>query len=322
MKQASNKTYWKRARKLWALSALLISSCVNCPEAEYGDLIGSIPSMKDKNKGKDLKGWTYETVVSKESKETHYYYHMPPEKPGSPVFVLLHGMFLDGKTFLNFGPLAEHFELVALELPYESSFYMGQREDFSYLLADFLEALNLKKIYLGGVSLGGRIAMIFMERNKDIEVEGLALMSTDIEKSNRELRTSKRFAKWTLRLTGNDDQKMVCLVKKVSDRQRGGAEPGEDSVFEVFSLKKPSFYREVLYSMINTERLTGLDNIRCPTIIIHGDEDSTVSIDKAEDLLEHIPGAKFVTIKGGEHDIAYSRADEVIGHLKKHFVKP
>jgi pimeloyl-ACP methyl ester carboxylesterase len=310
----------KKGRNIGTLIALLTSSCANCEKEEVDAIFASIPDFETKNAGSDLKGWTYEKVISEKSRETYYYYHMASKKQGAPAFVLVHGMFLDGRTFLNFGSLASDFELISLELPHDSKYYSGHSPDFPKLLQDFLDTMSLERIYLGGVSLGGQIAMFYMEQDPKTQVDGLALISTDMVKSERELRKAKRRAKGVLKLTKDDDGKMLCLLNNLAERKKKNATPEDEEVMKIFSIKHPSFYREVLYTAINMTHPPRLDKIDVPTLIIHGDEDSTIPFKSAKHLVDHIPNSELEVISGGEHAMAYTRADEVVNLIKKRFV--
>ena len=301
--------------------AALTTGCTRCPDEEIDAIYASIPEPATKHQaGDDLKGWTYAHITSEASKQTYYYYHMPSKKPDAPVFVLVHGMFLDGRTYLNFGPLAEDFELVALELPYSSPFYKGQVGDFPRLLQDFLDTMKLTRIYLGGVSLGGQIAMFYMVQDPKTEVDGLALISTDMVKNEEELDKAKKNIERLLGLTDDDDRKMLCVLSKVVNWKKKRAGESSKEVLDLFTYKKPSFYRQVMYTGLNMKAPPKLEKIKVPTLIILGDADSTIEFDDAKPLVNHIPGAELKVIKDGEHDMAFTRADEVVPLLKEKFV--
>lgn len=299
-----------------------ISGCVTrCPEKEIDAALASIPDPETKNNGADLKGWEYKKVRSKTSGQTYYYYHMASEKPGAPVFVLLHGMFLDGRTFLNFGDLATDFELVAPELPQASPFFDGQVKDFPNLLQDFLDAMHIERMYLGGVSLGGQIAMFYMVYLHKTPVEGLALITTDMVKDEKELRAAQKNARRILKITRDDDRRMICLLSKLSTRKKEKADATEQEVMKIFSVKHPSFYRQVLYTAGNMKAPPDLKTIHTPTLIVLGDADTTIPFDSAKHLVEYIPGAKMEVVKGGEHSSAYTRGPEIVAMIKKAFLE-
>ncbi len=298
-----------------------ISSCLTrCPEKEIDAALASIPDPETKNKGADLKGWEYKKVTSEASGQTYYYYHMPSKKEGAPVFVLIHGMFLDGRTYLNFGDLASDFELVSLELPQASPFFNGEPADFPNLLQDFLDAMKIERMYLAGVSLGGQIAMFYMVYLHKTPVDGLVLITTDMVKDDKELATAKKSAARILKITKDDDRRMICLLSKLANRKKKTADASEQEVMKIFSVKHPSFYRQVLYTAGNMKTPPDLSTIRVPTLIVLGDADTTIPFDDAKHLVEHIPRAKLEVVAGGEHSSAYTHGPEVVSMIKKMFV--
>ena len=297
-----------------------ISGCITrCPDAQIDAVLASIPDPETKNNGVDLKGWEYKKARSEKSGETYYYYHMPSRKEGAPIFVLLHGMFLDGRTFLNFGPLADEFELYAPELPQQSPFFHGQVEDFPNILQDFLDTVGIERMILGGVSLGGQIAMFYMVYGQKTPVDGLALMNTDMVKSDEELADAKKNAERLLKITKDDDRKMICLLHKLAKRKRKKADASEREVMKIFAVKHPSFYRQVLYTARNMKSPPDLKRITVPTLVVLSDADTTIPFESAKHLPAAIPESTLQVVKGGEHSAAFTRADEVVGYIREKF---
>jgi pimeloyl-ACP methyl ester carboxylesterase len=225
-------------------------------------------------------------------------------------------LFLDGRTFVNFGPLADAFELIAIELPHASPFYNGKQQDFSGVLQDFIDTLELKDLYLGGVSLGGQIALLYMVQDQTTNVLGLALISTDMVKTEKELKKAKRVASVINRLVRNDDDRLLYTLNKLAEHKRKNAEGESVKAMEIFQLKHPLFYREVLNITGDMKSLPELMTIGVPTLIIHGDNDLTIPIDKARHLVDHIPNATFKTVEGGEHTVAYTRGEMISAMIR------
>jgi 3-oxoadipate enol-lactonase len=298
-----------------------VSGCLTrCPEEEIKAIAAAVPDPETKNEGFDLKEWKYEKVVSETSGETYYYYHLPSKKEGAPVFVLIHGLFLDGRTFLNMDDLSEDFELIAPELPQKSSFFTGRVDDFPKLLQDFFDALKIERMYLGGVSLGGQIAMFYMVHPHKTAVDGLALITTDMVKDEKELAKAKKNAGRLLKITDDEDKKMLCLLSKLSTRKRKKADASEKKVMEIFAIKQPSFYRQVLYTARNMQAPPNLKSISVPTLVILGDADDTIPFESAQHLPRQIPGAELRVVKGGGHSSAYLRGPETAAYIKEKFV--
>jgi len=63
-----------------------------------------------------------------------------------------------------------------------------------------------------------------------------------------------------------------------------------------------------------------VDQIRVPTMILHGNKDENSDYDKSVDLASRIPNAKLVTYEGGDHFVVITRADDVRREVQR-FVK-
>ena len=54
-----------------------------------------------------------------------------------------------------------------------------------------------------------------------------------------------------------------------------------------------------------------MEQIRVPTLIVHGTKDESTSYERSVQLAARIPGAKLVSIAGGDHLVSFTRADEI-----------
>jgi len=54
-----------------------------------------------------------------------------------------------------------------------------------------------------------------------------------------------------------------------------------------------------------------VEQIRVPTLIVHGTRDENASYQRSVELAARIPGAKLVSIEGGDHLVSFTRPDEV-----------
>ena len=71
-------------------------------------------------------------------------------------------------------------------------------------------------------------------------------------------------------------------------------------------------YLRTLYGM-NVKQAAA--QVRCPTLVLHGNADPFVRIECGHDTAERIPGARFVAIEGGGHDLAPAAFDAYLVHL-------
>lgn len=73
--------------------------------------------------------------------------------------------------------------------------------------------------------------------------------------------------------------------------------------------------RQFAAVLADTTRADALAQVRCPTLVLHGDADPFVRIECGRDTARRIPGARFAAIEGAGHDLAPRFFDEVLRHL-------
>ena len=310
----------KKARGVGAVLTALWAAKKTCSAGGADALMAQIGDMETSRLDVDLNGWEYNHVVSRRSGATYFYYHMASRRPDAPKLVLVHGLFLDGRNFLFFDSLADYFELFALQLPHQSSFYKGYLEDFVDLLQDFIDAQAFERIHLCGISLGGMISMKYAGGSPKTPVDALYLISTDTAKSMAALEKQRQNARRALKVIGDRDDLTICLIDELRKRRMKTASSEEQEVLKLFALKHPSFYRQVLHAAVNNDKLLPIHNITAPTLIVHGDADKTLPFASAKHLVDVIPDATMAVIGGGDHDIAYTRAKEVVPLLARHYL--
>jgi 3-oxoadipate enol-lactonase len=77
-----------------------------------------------------------------------------------------------------------------------------------------------------------------------------------------------------------------------------------------------SIHRAVT-GVIERERCTDeLVNIRCPTLVLHGDEDNAISRSRALATHEQIAGSRFVAIESAGHSMTIENPDAVTHALR------
>jgi pimeloyl-ACP methyl ester carboxylesterase len=103
--------------------------------------------------------------------------------PGAPTLLLLHGLGASGllNWFLAFGPLGDHYRVVAMDLrghgrgiPPGPRYRLADCADDAAALAD---ALDIDHFIPVGYSLGGPIAQLLWHRHRE-RIDGLVLCAT------------------------------------------------------------------------------------------------------------------------------------------------
>jgi pimeloyl-ACP methyl ester carboxylesterase len=79
----------------------------------------------------------------------------------------------------------------------------------------------------------------------------------------------------------------------------------------------PSSAREMMAGLRDLDICDVLPSIRVPTLILHRADETWVRVDHSRYLAEHIPGAKYVELQGGDHWPWMGDSDAVIGEIEE-----
>lgn len=269
--------------------------------------------------GWSSRGWTLREVVSERTGLCHRYYHHPAGRKNAPVFLLLHGMFLDGRNFLNVDGLAQNWTLLAYDFPETSPLYSGRMEDFDLLMDDFLSCLAIDHLFIGGVSFGGLIGQHYAAHNPE-RVEGLVLVSTTVSVSRPEKQSGSRdsvnalFAYEEARMEG-----LLAFVRRLALGRSGS--PLRD-IAPIWRIKKPEWYRQGMLAMVSADFGDRYHQITCPVLVIHGDRDSVFPVSRIRKIHKYLPQAEVRIFKRGSHVLSYTRGDEVADCIREFFETP
>lgn len=231
-----------------------------------------------------------------------------------PPLVLVHGYVGDGTGTWQrqIDALSDEFTVVAWDGPGAGkssdppeSFRMP---DYADCLAGFIEALELERPHVGGLSFGGGLAMEFYRRHPTIP---------------RSLILAGAYAGWAGSLPPEVVQQRLTQALSLADM------PSERLVSEViptmFSRSAPAVMVEDFATKISAFHPVGframalafaeadlrdvLPLIEIPTLLLYGDEDVRAPLDVADAIHESIPGSKLVVLTGVGHISTVEAAD-------------
>src|SRR5258706_495607 len=92
--------------------------------------------------------------------------------------------------------------------------------------------------------------------------------------------------------------------KLLGSRAKAGA---FEALWESVLATRDESYRKTLEASVAQDRGAPLENIRVPTLVVAGDEDTVYPPDLARDVARRIPGAELVMIKGAGHLVNLER---------------
>lgn len=214
---------------------------------------------------------------------------------GSPM-ILLHGWGCDHNALTLFDRVGiEDHEVFNIDLPgfgkSSEPTFPWTVEDYTSMLETFCATLGIHNPIILGHSFGGRIAIIFASRNP---VETLILVDSAGVKPRPSLRKklkvySFKFAKlyWRMILGKSKAEERIALER---DR-RGSADYRNAS----------PLMKQVLVKAVNTDLRCLMPQIKAPTLLLWGENDTATPIRDARIMNKLIPNAHLISYPGAGH---------------------
>ena len=288
------------------------------PREEYEAKIAAIPPMEEKNADCDLRGWEYRSIPMAAGEGRHRYYVKESSDPEAPVFLFLHGLMLDGRTFVHMARLSDRWTLIAYDFPEQCSRYRGELDDFVALVREFARLRGIERMYLMGVSFGATVAVRFAASVDTPRVEALVVASAGIAGSTElALRQARGNAEW---MTTQPDYRIYWLMERIlnwSVRELDDQSSGE--MQSVARVKHPDYYRQVILSLADYDGSDDARRITIPVQALLGQNDILFYSKHLRDLRDFIPHAHLTRIRGGSHAMVFLRGEEIARCIRAFF---
>jgi 3-oxoadipate enol-lactonase len=218
---------------------------------------------------------------------------------GSPL-VLLHGYPLDHHLWDEVAPLlTDTFELILPDLrgfgesSTVDSFYT--MEDIASDIAALLDHLEIEKTAMVGHSMGGYVALAFLRLYPE-RLTGLGLVSTQVLADAPDRRDGRYKSAAEVA-----DKGIASVVETMTPKFTSDARL-QEFARESMERQQPAGYIGALKAM--AERLDStplLSSINIPVVIVHGDADLLIPLDRAREVKAALPNAHLVEIHGAGH---------------------
>jgi len=249
---------------------------------------------------------------------------------------LLHG-FTVGTSRLTYGPsippLAEHFDVIAPDLPgygfSEAPVTPYRTDDYARFVCRFLDALEIEKATVVGFSKGGAIALGFAlehpERVHRLVLVSAYALSRAVQvpllpylalhtpglgmTAWRTLRRSKRLLPWYLKNLVFGDAKEVTeeLVKEIREPL---SREGSERAFMTWLRGETGLLR------FKTDYSRRLDELQVPTLLLHGTRDLVVPAARSREAAKRIPQAELRLIRGCGHWLPREATDAFVASVE------
>ena len=229
--------------------------------------------------------------------------------------MLIHGYPLDHTSWDEVASLLENkFDVIlpdlrgfgqstTVETPYTIS-------DMADDLAGLLDRLKIEKVALAGHSMGGYVALAFAKKYPQ-RVSGLGLVSSQAvadspEGKDRRYQTAADVA-----------EKGVGVVAEAMTPKLSADASVQAFVRDVIVKQSKSGVIGALKAMAEREDLMAyLSSVTFPVVLIHGNADVLIPIERAKEIKAVLPSAQLVELQGAGHMPMMEFARETAEGLK------
>lgn len=213
------------------------------------------------------------------------------------------------------------------ELPRDAAGYPVAPYGLADMAGDLiavLDAYDLRRVHVLGMSMGGMIAQHLAFDHAERVASLTSLMSTT---GAREVGQAHERARWVLRTPAPLDFEAYLEYSAQCAREIGS--PGHhdrarldarNTVARARGVHPQGTARQLLAIRDDGDRTARLAAVRAPTLVLHGDEDPLIDISGGRATAAAIPGARFVPVTGLGHDLAVGLLAGVLGPLREHLV--
>jgi pimeloyl-ACP methyl ester carboxylesterase len=237
---------------------------------------------------------------------------------GTPL-VLLHGFPLDHHLWDEVVPLLEDtFDVILPDLRgFGNSTMLGvpnSIDDYASDIASLLDHLNIRRAAIVGHSMGGYVALAFA-RLYPARVTGLGLVSSQVLADAPERKEGRYKSAADVSEHGIGSVVEAMTPKFTADEKL------QSYARASMERQQPAAYIGALKAMAERADSTSLlSSFNFPVVIVHGDTDSLIPIDRAREVKEALPQAHLVEINGAGH-MPMMEAKEKTAEALKHLAQ-
>ena len=187
-----------------------------------------------------------------------------------------------------------------------------------------MDALNLKKAHVCGLSMGGMIAQTLAIEHPDRVLSLISMESATGETGPPESTPGARQAMFTAPPAERDPyiQHMTEVFRVFS----GGSHKFDEKIEEEIAAASydrayyaVGFARQLMAILASRSRKQALRTLQVPALVIHGAQDALVPLQYGIETAEAIPEAKLLVVEGLGHGLSYPRLwDKIVDAIYEH----
>jgi pimeloyl-ACP methyl ester carboxylesterase len=245
---------------------------------------------------------------------------------GTPV-VLLHAFPLDGRMWApQVEALAGTYEVIVPDLRgFGAAREQAVEEAAMDLLADdvarLLDQRGLDRVVLGGLSMGGYVALAFVRRHAD-RLGGLVLLDTKATPDGEQARADRLRMVERVLAEGTGFLPEAMLPRLLGKTSLEGRPELVERVTALVAEQDPRAVAGAQRGMAARPDATDvLASIAVPTLVVTGAEDALFDPEVGRELASAVPGAQFLLVEEAGHLSSLERP-EVVNEALLDFLAP
>lgn len=222
-----------------------------------------------------------------------------------PPLVLVHAFPLDRRMWERQAELNDVCRLLTPDVPGlgESPLPPGgwTVDSFADMLAEWLTALGVEKAVVGGLSMGGYVALAFARRHPH-RLNGLLLADTRAEADTADAKGNRAKSIELVNTEGPAALIEQMLPKMLSDHTRRQNVTVEGRVRELASSQPPAGVAAALAALRDRpDSVAALKGFNFPVLILVGAHDALTPPSAAAAMAEHLPDVTSETLYWAGH---------------------
>ena len=174
-------------------------------------------------------------------------------------------------------------------------------DDYAGDVIDLLDALHIESAVIGGLSLGGYVTLALL-RQAPAYFRGIVLADTRPQADPPEAVEGRKKMQALVREKGPAAVADQMLPKLLGETTHNTQPAIADRVRALILSNAPEGISGALTAMMTRQESESLlASIRCPALVVVGDEDTLTPPALSEDMQRKIPGAVLAKISGAGH---------------------
>lgn len=243
---------------------------------------------------------------------------------GQETIVFSHGLLMDHTMFeAQRAAFEGRYRVIAYDHRGQGqSADPGSSYDMDTVAADaaaLIEALKAAPCHFAGLSMGGFVGMRLAARRPEL-VRTLTLMNTGAQKEAASSRLRYGFLAQLVKIVGTAPFTGIAVKELFGKTTRSSADPAKQKMLKEWTAKlrsRPKHTAHALMGVMNRPAFSAqeLAAIRCPTLIITGEDDTPQPPGNSEKLQAAIRNSRLVRISGCGHSSSLEAPQQVIAAM-------